>query len=157
MGSIASQITSLAIVYSTVYSGADQRKHESSASPAFVRGIHRWPVNSPHKGPVTWKMFPFDDVIMKTERPYCGANNASLGNAVAQTFIFIFKLISSGCVSWNGINYWMLSISLQRKFIRKEVKVMVISKMLFEINLFAVNLSTVQVLMRLSLTTCRIC
>ena len=42
--------------------GADQRKHQSSASLAFVWGIHRWPVNSPHKGPV--KMFPFDDVIM---------------------------------------------------------------------------------------------
>ena len=64
MGAIASQITSLTIVYSTVYSGADQRKHESSASLAFVRGIHRRPVNSPHKGPVTRKMFPFDDVIM---------------------------------------------------------------------------------------------
>ena len=48
----------------TVYSGADQRKHQSSASLAFVRGIHRWPVNSPHEGPVTQKMFPFDDVIM---------------------------------------------------------------------------------------------
>ena len=44
--------------------GGDQRKHQSSASLAFVRGIHRWPVNSPHKGPVTRKMFPFDDVIM---------------------------------------------------------------------------------------------
>ena len=64
MGAMASQLTSLAIVYSTVYSGADQRKHQSSASLAFVRGIHRWPVNSPHKGPVTRKMFPFDDVIM---------------------------------------------------------------------------------------------
>ena len=41
-----------------------QRKHQSSASLAFVRWIHRWPVNSPHKGPVTRKMFPFDDVIM---------------------------------------------------------------------------------------------
>ena len=61
---MASQITSLAIVYSTVYSGADRRKHQSSASLAFVRGIHRWPVNSPHKWPVTRKMFPFDDVIM---------------------------------------------------------------------------------------------
>ena len=40
------------------------RKHQSSASQAFVRGIHRWPVNSPHKGPVTRKMFPFEDVIM---------------------------------------------------------------------------------------------
>ena len=64
MGAIASQITSLTIVYSTVYSGADQRKHQSSASLAFVRGIHRGPVNSPHKWPVTRKMFPFDDVIM---------------------------------------------------------------------------------------------
>ena len=44
--------------------GADQRKHQSSASLAFVRGIHRRPVNSPHKGPVTRKVFPFDDVIM---------------------------------------------------------------------------------------------
>ena len=61
---IASQITSLTIVYLTVYSGAHQRKHQSSASMAFVRGIHRGPVNSPHKGPVTRKMFPFNDVIM---------------------------------------------------------------------------------------------
>ena len=58
-------ITSLTIVYSIVYPDADQRKHQSSASLAFVRGIHRGPVNSPHKWPVTRKMFPFDDVIMK--------------------------------------------------------------------------------------------
>ena len=64
MGAIASQITSLPVVYSIVHSGADQRKHQSSASLAFVRGIHRWPVNSLHKWPVTRKMFPFDDVIM---------------------------------------------------------------------------------------------
>ena len=64
MGAIASQITNLMIVYSTVYSGADERKHKSSASLAFVRGIHRGPVSSPHKWPVTRKMFPFDDVIM---------------------------------------------------------------------------------------------
>ena len=64
MDTMASQITSLTIIYSTVYSGADQRKHQSSASLAFVRGIHRGPVNSPHKWPVTRKMFPFDDVIM---------------------------------------------------------------------------------------------
>ena len=50
---LASQITSLMIVYSTVYSGADQRKHQSSASLAFLRGIYRWPVNFLHKGPVT--------------------------------------------------------------------------------------------------------
>ena len=64
MGAIASQITSLTIVYSTVYSGADQRKYQRSVSLAFVREIHRWPVNSSHKWPVTRKMFPFDDVIM---------------------------------------------------------------------------------------------
>ena len=64
MSAMASQITSLTIVYSTIYSGVDQRKHQSSASLAFVRRIHRWPVNSPHKWPVTQKMFPFDDVIM---------------------------------------------------------------------------------------------
>ena len=64
MGAIASQITSLTIVFSTVYLDTDQRKHQSSASLAFVRGIHRRPVNSPHKRPVTRKMFPFDDVIV---------------------------------------------------------------------------------------------
>ena len=52
MAAVASQITGVSIVYSTVCSGADQRKHQSSA------------VNSPHKEPVTQKMFPFDDVIM---------------------------------------------------------------------------------------------
>ena len=61
---MASQITSVKIVYLTVYSGADQGKHQSSTSLAFVREIHRWPVNSPYKWPVTRKMFPFDDVIM---------------------------------------------------------------------------------------------
>ena len=64
MGVMASQITSHTIVYSTVYSSADQRKHQSSAPLAFVWGIHRWSVNSPHKWPVARKMFPFDDVIM---------------------------------------------------------------------------------------------
>ena len=64
MGMMASQITSLTIIYSTVYSGSDQRKHESSASLAFVRVIHQRPVNSPHKWPEMRRMFPFDDIIM---------------------------------------------------------------------------------------------
>ena len=64
MSAMASQITSHTIVYSSFYSGPDQRKHQSSVLLAFVRGIHRRPVNSPHKWPVTRKMFPFDDVIM---------------------------------------------------------------------------------------------
>ena len=62
MGTMASPITKLLIVYSTVYSDANQRKYQSSASLAFVRGLRRGPVNSPHKWPVTRKMFPFDDV-----------------------------------------------------------------------------------------------
>ena len=70
MTTMASQITSLTVVCSIVYYGADHRKHQSSASLAFVRGIHRWPVNSPHKGPVTRKMFTFDDVIMWSMKIY---------------------------------------------------------------------------------------
>ena len=64
MGAMASQITSLRIVYSAVSPGVDQKKHQSSASLAFVRGTHRSPVNSPYKGSVTRKMFPIDDVIV---------------------------------------------------------------------------------------------
>ena len=65
MGAMAFQITSLTIVYSTIYSGADQRKHQSPALLAYVRGIHRWPVNFGHKWPVTRKMFTLNDVIKK--------------------------------------------------------------------------------------------
>ena len=64
MGAMASEIPSLTIVYSIVYSGVNQRKHQSSASLAFVREIHWWPVNFPHKGRVKMKIFPFDDVII---------------------------------------------------------------------------------------------
>ena len=71
MGMMASQITSLPIVYSNVYSGTDQRKHQSSVSLAFVWGIHWWQVNSPYKWPVTQKMFPFDDVIMRMVGNIC--------------------------------------------------------------------------------------
>ena len=71
MSVMVSQVTSLTIVYLTLYSAADQRKHQSSASPAFVQGINRSPVNSPHKLPVTPKTFPLDDVIM----PFVSAHN----------------------------------------------------------------------------------
>ena len=66
MSAMAPQITGVSIVYSTVCYRADQSKHQSSALLAFVRGIRRWLVNSPHKGPVTRNVFPFDDVIMLT-------------------------------------------------------------------------------------------
>ena len=64
-----SHITGVAIVFSTVCSGADQRKHQSFASLACVSGIHRGPVNSANKWPVTQKMFPFGDVIMFVDDP----------------------------------------------------------------------------------------
>ena len=64
MSAMASQIIGVLIVCLDVCSGSDQRKHQSSASLTFMRGIHRWPVISPQKGPVTRKMFPFDDVII---------------------------------------------------------------------------------------------
>ena len=58
MGATASHITSLTIVYPIVYSGADQRTHQSAASLAFVWGIRRSQKAS------YAKMFPFDDVIV---------------------------------------------------------------------------------------------
>ena len=54
MGTMASQITSLTSVYSTVYSGADQKKIQVPVTGEFSAQM-----------PVKWKMFPFDDVIMK--------------------------------------------------------------------------------------------
>ena len=64
MSAMASQITGVSIVYSTVCSGTDLRKHQIPVSLAFRRGIHRWPMNSPHKGLVTRKTFPFENIIM---------------------------------------------------------------------------------------------
>ena len=78
MATMMSQITSLAVVYSIVYSGADQRKHQSSAALAFVRGIYRGPVNSPHKWPATRKMFPFHDVIMNSGHAYTWRMNPAI-------------------------------------------------------------------------------
>ena len=57
MSAMASQITDVSIICSVVCSGADRRKHESSASMAFVRGMYLCPVDSHHKGTVTRKMF----------------------------------------------------------------------------------------------------
>ena len=65
MSAMASQISSPSIVYANVCSGADHRKHKNYASLSCVKGIQPWPVNSPHKGPVTRKMVPFDDIIME--------------------------------------------------------------------------------------------
>ena len=95
MRAMVSQITGVSIVCWTVCSGADQRKHQSSASLAFVRGIHRWPVNSPHKGPVTRKMFPFDDVIMWQLR--CAASISPP---------LMFWRCQTGIGRWTDIQHW---------------------------------------------------
>ena len=93
MGAVASQITSLTIVYSTVYSDADQRKHQSFASLAFVRGIHGGLKNSPQKWPVTRKMFPFDDVIMH----------------------LYIRCMTRHTVQYHWYDTWMIIGSLQRR------------------------------------------
>ena len=97
IGAMASQITSLTIFYQTVYTGADQRTHQSSASLAFVRGIHRWPVNSPQKGPVTRKMLPFDDVIMvwfASIHREQSVNTYPYWSTIGQSTVCIFKTIT---------------------------------------------------------------
>ena len=101
MGTTVSQITSLTIVYSTVFSDRDERKHQSSASLAFVWGIHRWPVNSPHKWPVTRKMFPFNDVIMTK---WCRMLTARLHNSIANA-----QGLLQSCTKRPKCNYILLS------------------------------------------------
>ena len=93
MSAMASQITSVSSVCSTVGSGADQRKHQSSASLSFARGIHRWPVNSSHKWPVAQKIFPFDDVIM-----------------VMNTYISYISTIKKVMFGWNKNIKWCHSL-----------------------------------------------
>ena len=87
MCAMASQITSLTIGYSTIYSGADQWKHQSSALLASVRGSHRGLVNSPHKWPVTRKVFPFHDVPMMT---YSDDMWKVIVNLFANIFVSVF-------------------------------------------------------------------
>ena len=86
MGTIACQINSLTIVYSTVYLDADQRKHLSYVSLAFVWGIQRVPVNSPHKWPVTRKMFPLKTSSLIASSFYCW-----IGNIISE-ILFRIKL-----------------------------------------------------------------
>ena len=77
MSTMASQITCISIVCSTVGSGGDQRKHHSSMSLAFLRG-DQWPVNSQHKKPVTRNMVPFDDIIMNDSDNDTDSNSLDL-------------------------------------------------------------------------------
>ena len=116
MSAMASQITCVSIVCSTVCSGADQRKHQSTASLAFVSGIHRWPLDSHHKGPVTWKMFPFDDVITNPESydsPYPhSVSNTKEEEQYGKGFLWHFLIMKI----WGRIaKYWCRSASVNER------------------------------------------
>ena len=114
MGAMTFQIISVSSVYSSVCSSVDQRKHQSSAPLAFVRRIHQWPVNSPHKGPVTRKMFPFDDVIMKWQCCSCLKNsNGRTLKGLEYRNLTSWRMLShrralpadATCFSWNCSHY----------------------------------------------------
>ena len=102
MSAMAFHITTVSMVCSTVCPGADQRKHQSPAVLAFMRGIHWWPVNSPHKSPVTRIMFPFVDVIVNTHN-----NDQSLGGCPVVSMVCEQRHI----VSPPLISYDMLGVS----------------------------------------------
>ena len=102
MGAIASQITSLTIVYPTIYSDADQRKHQSSTSLAYVWVIHRGPVNSPHKWPITRKVFPFDGLIIDTPlNVHCFSSSDKVAVMISHKYPRLSSTISD---VYNGIN-----------------------------------------------------
>ena len=117
MSAMASQITGLTIAYSNVYSGADQRKHQSSASLAFVEGIHPWiPLTkAPNKGPIRRKMLPFDDVIMKD----CGTTNNRIrivllfGLLLVLAFSFSFSLVPFHVFHYSDVT-WCHDVSDHR-------------------------------------------
>ena len=94
MSVMASQITGILIVCSAVCLGTDQRKYQNSMSRAFVRGIHQWLVDSPHKGPVTQKMFPFDDVIMLYVLLWLGTNRLEAWNTFCVIYWTLLKIIN---------------------------------------------------------------
>ena len=120
MSTIASQITSLTIAHSTVCPCVNQRNHQSSASLSFVRGIHRWSVNFPHKWTVTRKMFPFDDVIMYTKlvltsyfwifRPYFRLRPRRVSND--HRAIGLFSFVRAVCLDCFTLCYTLSTLDL---------------------------------------------
>ena len=100
MIAMASQITSLTIVYSTVYSRRRSKNHQSSASLAFVRGIHRWPVNSPHRTKGQWRG-KFDDVIMCSMSQRC----SSLHLSTSFMYLSLLFLTTNFAIT-DGMRLW---------------------------------------------------
>ena len=117
MSVMVSLITSLTIIYSILYSGAHERKYQSFASLAFVRGIHRWPVYSPHKEPVTRKMVPFDDVIMSIHVAQSGPRGDNLQHQLSPLQTLIVK---RGSVKHIWVMLSKLHWCQQRQLVRLE-------------------------------------
>ena len=122
MGAIASQITSLTIVYSTVYSDADQRKHQSSASLAFVWGIHRDRWIPRTKGQLQGKSFhlmtsswfftqlhviPFDtntpNIHLHLTRVFKARQLHSIQKVVTSSAVSSADVLKIPCLPWRGI------------------------------------------------------
>ena len=105
MGTNASQITSLTVVYSTVYSGADQRKHQSSASLAFVWGIHRDRWIPRTKGQLRGKCF---HLMTSSWHSRFGVNETSLTKHIRATRHNLWthicpqprKIFTLKCITW---------------------------------------------------------
>ena len=131
MNTMASQITGVLIVYSTICSGSDQREHRSCASLAFVKRIHRGPVSSPHKGPVMQKIIPFDDIVMiqPDSRPVCqqwlGAE-ALKWSCPSQWWLLFPHLHQSQLASWCYTNVtwvpWHLKSQANTHFVQQIVR-----------------------------------
>ena len=103
MGSMTSQITNLTIVYSAIYSGADQRKHQKLCVTGLCVGNSPGQVNSPHKWPVTRKMFPFDDVIMYVQINLCYSWYCHLCDGIFYVHILSYRIICTLC-------FWHITI-----------------------------------------------
>ena len=107
MSTMASQITSLTIAYTAFFSGADQRKHRSSASLAVVRGNHRWPVTSPQKWPVTPTMFLFDDVIILTAMGLPPGGNLGGRYLIILPYYQVSAIHHDDVIKWKHFSrYW---------------------------------------------------
>ena len=119
MGAMASQITSVSIVYSTVYSGVNERKHQSSASLSFVRGIHWWRVNSPHKGSVMRKYYHLmmSSWTITEIHPsiFCSyQSNIIPWLPFNQCLLIVLQNVSTmgGHVWWRGTSYWHFLLTI---------------------------------------------
>ena len=125
MGVVASQITGVSIVYSTVWSGVDHRKYQSSASLVFVRGIHRWPVT-----PITRKMFSFDDVIMRPSVSYWYMISSANTNLIAARWLAYWSAMNSIGTNLSK-NVWALNLNRVEKVFALIVKDVITSHAYF--------------------------